>query len=174
LATKKKTVNAETADKEITKDGLTVLHCIREAKREAADAKRDRIKLNKQNFNTYLGVQDFGYKQAGQSREFLPKLAVATEQFSSFIKQGLVAYGNWFSVDVPPHSPLTDNEVRELLKCFLDNLADGMREYSTFAMRASDGVKLSLLEAVITFKIHGYEVSEQSYRVERGDRKSVV
>lgn len=165
---KKKVVNKETGDVELSDNGLTVLRCIQESKKEAEAAKLNRLVLNKQNFDCYLGAQNFAYKQAGQSREFLPKLAVATEQFSAFIKNGLVSFGNWFSVDTPEHSPLNENEVRELLKCFLDNLADGMREYTTFALRASDGVKLSLLEALITFKVHGYRVQEDHYAVERG------
>lgn len=162
------TATDEFNDKEITPDGLTVLKCVREAKHEAETAKRRRQNLNRINWQSYMGQQDWSHKQPGQSREFLPKVPVAVEQFSAFIKKALVSYGNWFSVDAPPHSPLNENEIRELLKCFLTNLADGFRESTSFALQISDGCKASLLEAVMTFKIHGYKVPQQSYRVERG------
>src|SRR5690242_20716148 len=93
-------------DSEINKDGLTVLKAIREAKREAETAKKRRMSINRTNWQTYMGQQDFSHKQTGQSREFLPKVPVAVEQFSAFIKKALVSYGNWFSVDAPSYSPL--------------------------------------------------------------------
>lgn len=155
-------------------DNTEVLNCIREAKREADEAKLTRKRKNRQNWQSYMGQQDWSHKQAGQSREFLPKTPVAVEQFSAFIKKGLVAYGDWFSVDVPPDSMLRDYEVRELMKVFLDYLADGMRGMSSFALRVSDACKISLLEAVMTFKVHGYKIPEKVYMTERGPNRATL
>ena len=78
---------------------LTVLTAIRAYKHEAEMAKRDRTALNRFNTNTYLGRQDWSHKQKGQSKEFLPKVPVAVEQFSAFVKRALVQFGEWFTVE---------------------------------------------------------------------------
>ena len=153
-----------------SKSGLTVLNAIRESKKEAEEAKRRRLELNRRNLRSYMGEQDFSHKQAGQSREFLPKTPAAIEQFSAFVKRSLIQFGNWFSVDVPEGNPLDGNQIREFLKYHLDYLADGMRDYTTFALRVSDGVKLALMEAVLTFKIHGYRVPQRQFYSERGTK----
>src|ERR1051326_5965449 len=85
---------------------LTVLKAIDAYKREAEDAKKDRTARDRINMATYMGNQDWSHKQAGQSREFLPKVPVAVEQFSAFLKRALVQFGDWFSVDVGARCPL--------------------------------------------------------------------
>lgn len=151
-------------------DEQVIINSIRDARREADDGKRKRKGLNRMNWAAYFGQQDFSYKQPGQSKEFLPKVPVAAEQFAAFVQRGLVQFGDWFSVDVPPDAPLKDYEVRELMKCFLDYLVDVMRERTSFALRVADGCKVSLFEAVMTFKVHGFRVPERVFQAERGLR----
>lgn len=158
-------------DVTVSKDSsLTVLNWIRECKKEATEAKKRRTQLNRQNMRAYMGQQDWSHKQTGQSREFLPKTPVAVEQFSAFVKRALIQFGNWFSVDSPKTNPLSSDEIREFVKYHLNYLADGMRDWTTFPLRVSDGVKLALLESLITFKIHGYRVPETRFFAERGTK----
>jgi hypothetical protein len=147
---------------------LTVLNAIDAYKREAEDAKKDRVAKDRINMATYMGNQDWSHKQAGQSREFLPKVPVAVEQFSAFLKRALIQFGDWFSVDVGRRSPLRDVEIRALMELFLGNLADGFRKRTTFALRLSDGGKVGLLKSLMVFKVHGYKVTERQQFVEAG------
>ena len=58
--------------------------------REAELAKTERMALNRMNFDAYHLRQDYSHKKPGQSREFLPKQAMGTEQTASFLHQGLM------------------------------------------------------------------------------------
>ncbi|MGH7275289.1 MAG: portal protein, partial [Nitrospiria bacterium] len=147
---------------------LTVLTALREYKQEATDAKRERLTLNRFNTYTYLGKQDWSHKQKGQSKEFLPKVPVAVEQFSAFVKRGLIQFGEWFSMDMPPGSVLEPHQARKLFMSFLDRMPDGIQKWTNFATVFSDGVKKGLLESLIILKIHGRKRTERQFYVERG------
>ena len=56
-------------------------------RQEAADAKADRMDQNKSNWEIFHLKQDWSYKRKGQSKEFLPKTAMAVEQIASFLQQ---------------------------------------------------------------------------------------
>ncbi len=58
-----------------------VIRYIRACRKEAEDARRSRLKRNEYNLDAYHGRQDWSHKLEGQSREFLPKLSLAVEQF---------------------------------------------------------------------------------------------
>jgi len=147
---------------------LTVLTAIRAYKHEAEMAKRDRTALNRFNTNTYLGRQDWSHKQKGQSKEFLPKVPVAVEQFSAFVKRALVQFGEWFTMDMPPNAVLQAHEARDLVLCFLNRMPDGLQKWTSFPLVLSDGVKKGLLESLITLKIHGRKRTERQFFAERG------
>jgi len=147
---------------------LTALTAIRGYKHEAEMAKRDRTALNRFNNNTYLGRQDWSHKQKGQSKEFLPKVPVAVEQFSAFVKRALVQFGDWFTVDMPPGSVLQAHEARDLLMAFLKRMPDGVNKWCSFSTVFSDAVKRGLLESLITLKVHGRKRTERQFFAERG------
>ena len=147
-------------------DDLTVINALREYKREAEDAKKDRDLKNEQNNDAFLGRQDFSHKQAGQSKEFLPLTGVAVEQFSAFVKRALVQFGDWFSVELGGNSPIEPEKARELLKCYLDRIPDGAHKTTTFPLVLSDAVKSGLLESLIILKVHGRHVERDSFFVE--------
>lgn len=95
-----------------------VITTYRNYKREAEDGKRERMWQTERNFRFYHRKQDFAHKKAGQSREFLPKQAMAVEQITSFLHQGLIDFGDWFSVEPKPHNKeplLTGDQIRSLL-----------------------------------------------------------
>src|SRR5690242_9670926 len=71
-------------------DALTddyVLRFIRECRREADQARRDRLQKSRRNQMAFMDTQDFSHKQPGQSAEFLPKISTAAEQFYAVIKK---------------------------------------------------------------------------------------
>lgn len=83
---------AKMTDKEVVD---WVLAC----RREAEDAKRDRMELNEDNFDMYHLKHDFSHKQEGQSQEILSKVAMAVEQIRSFFQQSLVNLGDWWRAE---------------------------------------------------------------------------
>ena len=120
--------------------------------------------------DTYLGVQDWSHKQKGQSTEFLPKVPVAVEQFAAFIKRALTQFGDWFTVDLGRGPQiLKPHEIRALMMCYLDNLANNFREKIPFDVRMSDAIKQGLLESLIILKIHGFKMPERAFFAERGE-----
>jgi len=147
--------------------GLTVLNAIREAKREAEDAKRTRMIKNRINRGAFLSEQDWSHKQTGQSTEFLPKASATTEQFSAFFKRGLVQFGDYFSVNAIRDGVLKPWEIKELLKCFLHKMPDG-NKFVSFPVVLGDGIKNAVMESLVILKIHGRKVEERDFTFERG------
>jgi len=137
---------------------------------ESNEAKRERMRLNRENTRAFNGQQDWSHKIEGQSKEFLPKTAQTVEQFSAFIKKGLTQFGDWFTVDIPPGLPLSAQSVREIIKLFLNNLPDET-SVTDFSTRLGDGTKVGLLESAMIFKVHGYHTEKRAYKVEDGKLK---
>lgn len=144
---------------------ITVLTAVREFKREAEMAKRTRMIKNKRNRRAYLGEQDWSHKIKGQSREFLPKVPMAVEQFATFCKRALVAFGDWFQVEIPPGGPLSDQEIRRLLLSFLRDCGPKLEtgDHADFATVVADSLKSGTLESLIVLKIHGSMVTKKRF-----------
>ena len=162
------------ADEPVSSDSdLTIITEIRRCRLEAEEAKRDRLWRNKINRDIYLGRQDWEHKEDGQSTEFLPKMAVSVEQMCSFIKKGLVRLGDYFTItlDRSLQSKVSGNELREVLKCFLDDLwANGNNGSSNFVTVISDGIKVALMESLMILKVHGGMQTTRTYRFEKANR----
>lgn len=117
---------------------------------EAFVSKRDRMVQNRINFDSYNLKGDFSHKKRGQSREFLPKQALAVEQISSFFHQAMLDVGEWFSVDYAEgvnKLKITPHEARLLMKRQLDKIH--------FDEKIEDSLKLGLLGSLCILKIHG-------------------
>lgn len=69
-----------------------ILNC----RREAEEAKRERMQLNKDNYDMYHLRHDFSHKEEGQSKEVLAKLKMAVENTRSFFQQALADIGEWW------------------------------------------------------------------------------
>lgn len=150
-------------DQPVDNEGLSVIHAVRECKREAEDARRTRMAKSRVNVGAFHGVQDWSHKLAGQSREFLPKVPMAVEMVSAFIKRAMVGFGAWFSVEIPKNFPggLDENDVRKLLKLYLDCHAD-------FSIVIADAIKVGLLQSLMILKIHGRMDDKKVFSVEQG------
>lgn len=154
-------------------DDLSVINYINECVRESDDARRSRLAKNRQNMDTYMGVQDFSYKIEGQSTEVLPKLNMAAEQLSAFIKRALTQFGRWFQYKHGKHIkgkiPLEEKHIEAILLHFLGMLPDGFGPETTpFPVRMGDAVKSGALESLMIFKVYGAVHNENKYHVEMG------
>lgn len=148
-----------------------VIQAVRAYRSEAEKAKRTRLLQNRTNMAAYMGQQDWTGKQKGQSREFIPKTSSSVEQFSAFVKRALTQVGDdWYQTALGKNSksPLTDEQIRALLNCYIDNLPIGAKT-SSLAVTLSDAVKVGLLEALIILKVHGRRFEDRVFAVERGE-----
>lgn len=130
---------------------------------EAQDAKRSRMDLNRKNFDTFNMKGDFSHKKAGQSREFLPRQTMATEQITSFIQQALTEAGeDWFKIEAEPgtvNPPIKPEEITKILRRAISKL--------NFPEVVGDSLKMGLLGALLIAKVHGRWVPKNIYRTEQ-------
>lgn len=160
---RKKTPSPTQTNDGMDEDAQNVLKIVNEYRREAEEARRTRIFLNKRNWEMYYGRQDWSHKQEGQSTEVLPKVGNAVEQFSAFTKKALTQFGDWFSVDVPNASPITDIQARSLMKLYLSKIMVSPSKTQDFSTIITNAVKAGLLESLLIIKIHGMKVEEQVF-----------
>jgi hypothetical protein len=116
---------------------------------------------NKINFDCYHLVQDFSYKQEGQSREFLPKMAMAVEQAANFIQQGLTDIGDWFRVEPEP-GLLADMLKIKPNEVYL--LTDRQLQKTGFLNKVGDAAKLGLIGSLMIAKVGGKNINKPIYR----------
>ncbi len=127
-------------------------------KDEAERAKLDREKKNRKNWAFNNLRQDFSHKRKGQSRDFLPKQAMSTEQTVAFLHQGIADLGDWFKVEAEPgvEDPIfSDDEAREIMKKIL-------RE-AKFYNHVGDSIKRAYLESLMIAKIGSTTVNKPKY-----------
>lgn len=141
-----------------TDDDQTVLRYTYTCRDEAYTAKRDRMLMNRMNFDTYNLKGDWTHKKKGQSQEFLPRQMMAVEQIASFIHQAIVDSGDWFRVEVEPgikDPKITAEEIRLLMK----------RQFRKidFSAIIDDLVKLGLLGSLCVTKVHGAYVDKPRF-----------
>ncbi len=149
---------------------LTVIKALREYKKEASTARRSRLAKNRFNNQVFMGEQDWSEKQPGQSTEFIPKLGIASEQFTGFIKRALTQFGDFFSIELNGQQPMLPEDAKEILKFYLEEMpTENVTKTINFTTLITDAIKLGSLESLITLKIHGHAVSEKKFIVEEGE-----
>lgn len=127
----------------------------------AKNAKQNRMDLNAENFNVYHLKQDYTDKIKGQSREFLAKQATITEEFTTFIQQGLVDQRKWFSIEKLPGAPqsvITPEIAEKILQYQLEK--NGIYNY------IGDMIKLGALGSLMISKVGGKYVPVPTYKAE--------
>lgn len=147
----------------VLKDEDKILQTSLAYRDEAKFAKTDRMETNRENWDAFHLRGNFSHKIEGQSREFLPKQSLATEQFAAFIQQGLVDMEDWFSVEsrlglegFEKFMVITPDEVRKLLRRYL--------EKAGFYETVNDFMKLASNESLVIAKVHGIRVEKPKYR----------
>src|SRR5262245_7540713 len=162
--------NPENNDQPVERGAdLTVLTAMRAYRDEAMRARQPRLIQNRLNWDMFMGVQDFPNAMQGQSKQVLPKVAMAAEQICAFIERGLTDFGNWFSVDLKRPGPLADAQAQNLLQYYLDEASFGGQDLDDdFAALMADAVKVGLLASLMIVKVHGRQSSRYAFQAERG------
>lgn len=129
--------------------------------RESYEAKRDRMRLNRLNYDIFHHKQDYSHKRPGQSQEFLPKQQMAVEQMSNFVTQGLIDMGQWFSVE---RLPGAKDQVINVDDVYL--LLQRQLEKANLMSFVGDSIKTGALASLMIAKVHGKMVPKQEFFTE--------
>ena len=152
-------------DEKVAKSQFTVKDAIVQYKNEANLGRIERMGKNRDNRATLNSESSFHHKISGQSREFLPKLSTAVRQFASFINQGLVQSGDWFSMDLKDEEHLKDYECVQIMRSFIENLDVNENKSRNFATLISDAVKAGCTDSLMIFKVHGRATNSEAYQI---------
>lgn len=148
-----------------------IIQTVSAYKREAESARLSRMQQNQQNYDTYHLKQDFSHKNPGQSKEFLAKQAMAVEQLSNFVQQGLADLGDeWFSVEREDGNEIAKIKPEEV-KSILYRQLTKANIYDC----VSDMLKSGMLGSLMIVKVHTKEVCKPHFvvRKKRVMRKEV-
>lgn len=139
-------------------DDAQIIRCTYSYREEAYTAKRDRMVQNRLNWDTYNLKGDFSHKKRGQSREFLPKQALAVEQISSFFHQAMLDAGDWWSADYAPG--IKDLKIKPFE---IQRLTQRQLEKTRFDEKVEDLLKAGLVESLCIAKVHGEYVKKPMF-----------
>src|SRR5438105_1529597 len=132
-----------------------IAQCIWSYKQEADVARRNRITRNRENFDCYHLKQDYSHKRKGQSKEFLAKQSIATDQLASFLQQGLMDLGPWFRLEAEDGVKDDDLKIKphEIQKLLFRQL-----EKNKFSNFFNDTLKFGLLGSLMIVKVVGKKI----------------
>lgn len=152
-------------DQPVAPGEISVITYILCCKDEAEQARNLRISQMDRNWRTYLGIQDFSHKQPGQSREFLPKVPVATEKLAAIVKRGMIQFGDFFNIQTDSElaDKISGEQLRELLKAFLFDLWGPASTPQNLPTVVSDATKQCLHKNLFIFKVHGGEMVRREF-----------
>lgn len=142
-------------------DAQKVLRYTYMSREEAWEAKRERMFINRKNFDFFNLRADFTHKKKGQSAEFLPKQRIAVMQLVSFIMQAIVDVGEWFSVLERPgiQDPvITGHEIKLLMEWALKK--NGLAKF------IDDSLKSGVLGSLMICKVGGKWKDSYDYEVQ--------
>lgn len=119
---------------------------------EAEEAKRDRMSLNEDNYDTFHLRHDFSHKKEGQSTEVLSKQSMAVEQIKSFFQQALADIGEWWSAE----SCYADNEQGMLVRPHeITKLTNHLLEKARYFSHVGNSIESALLASLVISKTYG-------------------
>jgi hypothetical protein len=129
-----------------------IVDWIMSCRREAEEAKRDRMSKNKNNFDMFHLKHDFSHKDEGQSTEILSRQSMAVEQIRSFFQQALVDIGDWWKVEVcypdgEETMPIRAHEITKLTNYMLEN--------ATYFSHVGNSIQSALLGSLAISKTYG-------------------
>ncbi len=140
-------------------------------KNEAQEARRRRIETNRENFDCFHHRQDWSHKIPGQSKEFLAKQSISTEQTVAYLKQGLIESGDWFVIeDEPGVSKNPENVSADDMKKITMGALDDLK----LPVLIDDCLKLGLLGSLMIVKISGKFTKTLSKVSVSPDKKSII
>jgi len=131
---------------------------------------RDRRKRkNAENWDGYLGEQDFSHKAEFQSREVTPGFPLAVEHIVGTFERALTDTDDWLSADAPGigEPVIPPSAVRGILLHYLQRLwVPGNRPETTYGIQVfvGDAVKRGILEGLVVGKVYPVLVKQRRYR----------
>lgn len=152
------------ANQSTDEENNQIINCFKNYVQESTTAKKDRMDLNSQNFNAYHLRQDYAHKIAGQSREFIPKVANAVEQNTNMVQQGLMNIGPWFKVE--PQAGISEDSMK-VKPSTIQRILTRQLEKDGFVNKIGDALKLGMLGSLIIVKVSGKYVNKPKFVAER-------
>lgn len=140
---------------------------------------RDRRKRkNAENWDAYLGEQDFGHKAEFQSRETTPGFPLAVEQIVGTFERALTDNDDWMSADAPGIGKplLAPSMIQGLLLHYLQRLwTPGNRPETSYGIQVfvGDAAKRGIIEGLVIGKIFPVWVKRRSTRFKKPKRKDL-
>lgn len=126
---------------------------IENCKREAEDAKIDRMDLNRDNYRMYQMKHDFSHKAKGQSTEVVAKQRMAVEQIKSFFQQAIADLGEWF--EIIPASGEANEEGLKIRPHEAKSMLVFMQRQASYFSHIGNAIQSGLLGALIISKTAG-------------------
>ena len=134
----------------------------REASRQV---KAKRMSRNKKNTQQYNLEHDFSHKKDDQNKEVLSDLAMAAEEFSSFIQQSLMTQSNRW-VDIEPQLGVKQENLKiktsDVKKIVFEQL-----KHAKIYSHVLKGMKLGYLGGVVVSKVGGQIHTMPKFRAEQ-------
>ena len=129
-----------------------IVDWIMSCRREADEAKRERMSMNKDNYDMYHLKQNFSHKSEGQTTEVLSKVAMSVEQIRSIFQQALVNMGDWWSAE----SETPSLEEGMLIKPHeITKLTTRQLEKANYYSHVGNSVQSALLASLAISKTYG-------------------
>lgn len=150
-------------------EGDPVVRWILNCRKEAKEAKWQRIQQTRENWDIYWMRQDFSHKLPGQSTEALSMQAMAVEETAAFFQQALADMGDeWYSVD--SRNPTMASQMK-ITPDMVKSLVGMQLEKAEILKHVSNGIKSGLMGAKIITKVHGDQYCVPKYVATRSKDK---
>lgn len=142
----------------------TIIRATNQYREEAYQNRIVRIEQDRLNWDIYNLNQDFSDKRPGQSREFLPRQAMAVEQITQFFQQGIIDIGDFWRAEyapgvIPAELPITNAEIQKIVNYYLERVYEG----KGFIGFTGDAVKTGLLASNLIAKVYGSMAKKPFY-----------
>lgn len=137
-----------------------IVKWILECRDESETAKKDRMDLNRDNFEMFHLKHDFSHKKPGQSTEILSKQSMAVEQNKSFFQQALADITEWWKAE----SCYPDNEQGMLIRPHeITKLSTYMLERANYFSHVGNSIESAMLGSIVISKTSGRLIPKPKY-----------
>lgn len=151
-------------------DEAAIVRNVIAARNESYDAKRNRMLLNRDNYEMYQLRHDFSHKRRGQSTEVLSKQRMAVEQIKSFFQQALTDVGEWWTCSAKDG---TEGEGMVLKPYEVFLLTNYMLKKADYFSHVGLTIQSALLGSLAITKVHGQLKPKPKFKTrEEGRGKS--
>ena len=138
---------------------------------EAESGKKNRMDLNKANFDMYQLKHDFSHKKKGQSKEVLSKTRNATEQIKANFQQALADLDDWFRVTARDGS---DGEAMLITPAEGQKVLGYMLKRADYFSHVGNSVQSGLLGSLAVSKVRGELIPKPRFRVKGNGKKGAA